>query len=132
MFVVFMCMVLGVCTATHGGGGVTLPEDVARREANHANNERQRVRKQRRRLRSVARAAVRARGEETPSESGSSRADEVEDEEEGEIISSPPSPSPKSLPSPSDLFRQQVGIPTSAYRAKHPRVDADGVSIPPP
>jgi hypothetical protein len=47
-----------------------------------------------RRLRSAAWMAVRARGEETPSESMSSgdEEEEYEDEEEGEIISSPHSP----------------------------------------
>jgi hypothetical protein len=39
MSVVFMRRVLGVCVATHGG--VTLPEDVVKQEANHANNKRQ-------------------------------------------------------------------------------------------
>jgi hypothetical protein len=52
--------------------GVTLPEDVVRREANRADNERQRARKQRRQLRSAAQASMRAHGEETPSESRSS------------------------------------------------------------
>jgi hypothetical protein len=126
MSVVFMHRVLGVCIATHTG--VTLPEHVARWEANRADNERQCVRKQRRQLRSAARAAARARGEETPSESWSSGADE----EEREIISSPRSPSPKSLPSPGDLFRQQVGISTSAHRAKCSWADVGGASIPPP
>jgi hypothetical protein len=52
--------------------GVTLREDVVRREANHAYNERWQARKHRRRLRSAARMAVRARGKETPSEPESS------------------------------------------------------------
>jgi hypothetical protein len=45
--------------------------------------------------------ATRVRGVETPFELESSGDDE---EEEGEIISSPHSPHPKNLPSPSDLF----------------------------
>jgi hypothetical protein len=57
MSVVFMRRVLGVCVATHGG--VTLPEDVVKQEANHANNKRQHAQKQRRRLRSAARTAAR-------------------------------------------------------------------------
>jgi hypothetical protein len=44
-------------------------------------------------------------------------------------ISAPP---PKNLPSPSDLFDQQMGIPASARRAKCPWVDADGASGPSP
>jgi anti-sigma-K factor RskA len=40
-------------------GAVTLPEDVARCEANHANNKQLWARKQRKRVWSVARAAVR-------------------------------------------------------------------------
>jgi hypothetical protein len=97
MSIVFMRRVLGVCAVTHG---VTLPENVARRKANRANNERQCTRQQRRRPRSTAWVAVRVRGEETLSESRSSGADgeEGEDEEVGEIISSPRSPSPQKPP----------------------------------
>jgi hypothetical protein len=43
---------------------------------------------------------------------------EWEDEEEGEITSSPHSPPPGNLPSPSDLFGQKVGFPASARQAK--------------
>jgi hypothetical protein len=53
--------------------GITLPQDVARREVNHADKER--------RLRSAAQMAVRARGEETLSEPESSR-DEEEDKDD--------------------------------------------------
>jgi hypothetical protein len=42
--------------------GVTFLEDSARREANHADNERRHARKQRRWLRSNAQAATRVRG----------------------------------------------------------------------
>jgi hypothetical protein len=72
--------------------GVTLPEDVARWVANHADNERQQVRKQRSRLRNATRMAVRVRGEETPSEPeslGDDNQEEDEDEEEGEITPLP-------------------------------------------
>jgi hypothetical protein len=65
---------------------VTLPKDVARREANCANNEWQQAQRQRRWARSAGGAAVRARGEETPSEpesSGDGDEEEDEDEEEG-------------------------------------------------
>jgi hypothetical protein len=65
-------------------------------------------------------------GGETPSESESSGDDE-EDEEEGEMIF-PHSPLLKNLPSPGDLFVQQMGVPASPRQAKHPRVDAGGVS----
>jgi hypothetical protein len=50
--------------------GVTLPEDVARREAKRADNGRQCAWKWRRWLRHAARAVVRAQGEETTSELG--------------------------------------------------------------
>jgi hypothetical protein len=65
--------------------GVTLPEDVARREANRVDNERQRAWKQRRWPWSAARAAMRVRGEEGPFESECLGADVEagEDEEEG-------------------------------------------------
>jgi hypothetical protein len=93
--------------------GVTLPEDSVRREANHADNKMRHAWKHRRRLRSTARAVVRARGEETPSELEPSG---DEEEEEREVISSPP----KILPSPGGLFVWQAGIPASACRVKCP------------
>jgi hypothetical protein len=65
-------------------------------------------------------------GGQTPSESESS-GDDKEDEEEGEMIF-PHSPLLKNLPSPGDLFVLQMGVPTSPRQAKHPRVDAGGVS----
>jgi hypothetical protein len=68
----------------------------------------------------------RREGGETPFESESSGDDE-EDEEEGEMIF-PHSPLLKNLPSPGDLFVQQMGVPASPHQAKHPRVDAGGVS----
>jgi hypothetical protein len=80
-----------------------LPEDVAKREANNADNERWQARKQRRRHRSAARMAVRVRREETPSESKSSGDD---DEEEREITSSLRSSPLEVLPSLGDLFCQ--------------------------
>jgi hypothetical protein len=72
-------------------------------------------------------------GVETPSKLGSSRDDdeEGEDEEDGEIISSPHSLSSESLPLLGNLFKQQVGIPTSVCRVKRPQVDVGGGSIPP-
>jgi hypothetical protein len=109
-----------------GPQGVALPEDVARREANHAKNERQCAWKQRMWLRSASQAATRAQGEETPFESESLGANE--DEEEGEIISSPHSPPPKNLPSLGDIFRQQGRIPASARQTKFPWADAGVVS----
>jgi hypothetical protein len=109
--------------------GVTLPEDVARREANHAKNKRQCAWKQRMWLRSASQAATRAQGEETPFELESSGADkEDEDEEEGEIISSPHSPLPINLPSLGDIFRQQGRIPASARQTKCPWADVGVVS----
>jgi hypothetical protein len=49
-------------------------------------------------------------GEGTPSKSESTRDVEVDEEEEGEIIF-PHSPLPENLPSPGDLFGQQMGPP---------------------
>jgi hypothetical protein len=43
-----------------------LPEDMVRREANLAKNERQRTRKQKKWLNGIARAATKARGEGGP------------------------------------------------------------------
>jgi hypothetical protein len=93
--------------------GVTLHEDVARREANRADNERKQAWRQRRWLWSAARGVVRARGKETPSKPESSRdGDEEEDEheEEGEITPSPHSSPLEDLPSLGDLLSQQTGI----------------------
>jgi hypothetical protein len=87
--------------------GVTLPKDAARQETNHPDNKRQQALRQRRRLWSATQAAVRVRGEETPSEpdsSGYGNEEEDEDEEEGEVTPSPHSPSPEDLPSLGDLF----------------------------
>jgi hypothetical protein len=78
-----------------------LPKDVARQEANHADNERCHAQRQRRQVRSTARATATARGEQTPSVSesiGDNDEEEDEDEEEGEIISSPHSPPPQTSP----------------------------------
>jgi hypothetical protein len=58
---------LGYACSTARGGGVTLPEEVVRWEANRADNEWGQARKQRWQLRSAAQNAVRAWGEETPS-----------------------------------------------------------------
>jgi hypothetical protein len=51
-------------------------------------------------------------GEETSSESES--LGDNEGDKEGEIISSPRSPPPLSLPLPGDLFGQRIGVPASA------------------
>jgi hypothetical protein len=65
-----------------GGGGVTLPVDIARQEANHVHNEQLCVRRQRRRFWSVAWVASRERGEDTPSEHKSLGGDNKEEDEE--------------------------------------------------
>jgi hypothetical protein len=67
-------------------------------------------------------------GEESSFESES--LGDNEEDEEGEIISSPRSPPHGSLPPPGDLFGQQIGVLASARRAKHPRAGAGGVSGP--
>jgi hypothetical protein len=115
--------------------GVTLPEDVVRREANGADNERRQAWKQRRWFRSAARMAVRARGEETPSKTESLGDDDEEedvDEEEGEITPSPHAPPLEDLPSHDDLFSQQAGISVAAHQTKHPRTGVEESSGPPP
>jgi hypothetical protein len=108
-----------------------LPKDVARQEANHADNERCHAQRQRRQVRSTARATATARGEQTPSVSesiGDNDEEEDEDEEEGEIISSPHSPPPPNLPLPSALFGQKEGIFVGAHWKKRPWTDAKGGS----
>jgi hypothetical protein len=62
--------------ASNAPRGITLPEDVARREVNRPDKERQ--------LRSAAQMAVRARGEETLSEPESSRDDDEEEDKDDE------------------------------------------------
>jgi hypothetical protein len=120
------------CSAPHG---VTLHEDVARREANRADNERKQAWRQRRWLWSAARGAVRARGKETPSKPESSRdGDEEEDEheEEGEITPSPHSSPPEDLPSLGDLLSQQTGISISVRQTRCPRTGTGASSNLPP
>jgi hypothetical protein len=52
-----------------------------------------------------------------------------DDEEEGEIISSPHSLPPDNLASPGEVSIQQTGILAGAHQAKHQRADASGVFI---
>jgi hypothetical protein len=98
--------------------GVTLPKDVVRRAANYANKKRRYARRQMRRLRSATRTAVMVRGEETPSDPESSGGDEEEEEEgeEGEIISSPYSPSPEELPRLATFSTDKRGSPLVCVR----------------
>jgi hypothetical protein len=75
---------------------------MARREANHAENKSLQAWWERMQLQTAIWMAATARGEETPSEPGSSRDDDEEkdeDDEEGEITPSLPSPPPEGLPS---------------------------------
>jgi hypothetical protein len=69
--------------------GVNLPEDVVKREANRAHNEKMWARKQKGQAWSATRRAARERGEDIPTEPGSSG----EEEEEGEVASLPLFPS---------------------------------------
>jgi hypothetical protein len=77
--------------------GVTLPEDVVKREANRTKNERQYARKQEEWRKGAAWAAAKMQGEESSSKSESSG--DNEEDEEGEIISNH-SPPLESLPPP--------------------------------
>jgi hypothetical protein len=77
---------------------------------------------------SAAQAAMRVcgGGEDTPfkpKSSGGDDEEEDEDEEEGEVTPPLHSPSPKNLPSPSDLFNRQTGISVGTRRPKQPRVE---------
>jgi hypothetical protein len=87
--------------------GVTLHEDVVRKEANHANNKWLWARRQRSWAWSTARAAMRERGEESPFEAKPSRGGDKEDEDEemGEVTPPTHSPLPEDLPLPGDLLR---------------------------
>jgi hypothetical protein len=96
--------------------GVTLPEDVVRQEANIVYSEQLQARRQRRWDWSAAWAAVRLRGQETPSEpesSGGDNEEEDEGEEEGEVTPPPHSLLLEGLPSLGDIFSWQVGISVS-------------------
>jgi hypothetical protein len=102
-----------------------------RREANCDENERQYVQKQEEQHKGAAWATAKLRGEESSSESETSG--DNEEDEKGEIISSPCSPPPsplKSLPLPGVLFGQQIGVLASARQAKCPRAEAGEVSGP--
>jgi hypothetical protein len=125
------CSCVGSQVRTQRPTGVTLPEDVARREANHVHNEWLRVRRQRRWDWSVAWAAVRAWGEDTPFKPESSRGDD-ENEEEGEVTPPPHSPPPEDLPSLGDLFSQQAGISIGTHRLNWSRPEAGPSTVPPP
>jgi hypothetical protein len=86
--------------------GGTLPEDMARQEANYTENERHHMHKQKERLKGIAWAAAMAWAEETTSKlesSGEDEGDEDEAEGEGEIIF-PHAPLAENLPWPGDLF----------------------------
>jgi hypothetical protein len=88
--------------------GVTLHEDVVRKEANHDNNKWLWARRQRSWAWSTARAATRERGEESPFEAKPSQGgdkEEDEDEEMGEVTPPTHSPPPEDLPLPGDLLR---------------------------
>jgi hypothetical protein len=78
---------------------------------------------------------IRARGEESPSESESlgddDEEEEDEDEEEGERTSLH-SPPPEDLPSLSDLFSRQAGMYVGVCWLKHPRTGAGALSSPQP
>jgi hypothetical protein len=127
---------LGTCVAPCGG--VILPEDAARWEANHGNNEWQQAQRQRRQVQSATQAATRAQGEETLSDLESlgdgedEEEKEDEEEEDGEITPSPLSPPPEDRPSLSDLFNRQAEISVSVHWSKHPWMGIGASSSPPP
>jgi hypothetical protein len=83
---------------------------------------------------SAAQAAVRAQGEETPSEPESLGGgnEEDEDEEDGEVSPLPHSPPPNDLPSLGDLFGQQAGINAAACQLKRPQIGTEASFDPPP
>jgi hypothetical protein len=92
----FLSRVLGALALPHGGGGgVTVPEDVARWETNRVHTEWLRAWRQRRRDLSTARVVARAWGQDTDSEPESSGGDDEEgdeDGEDGEVTPPPHSP----------------------------------------
>jgi hypothetical protein len=117
-------------------GGLTLSEDAARREVNRDYNERKQARRQRRRFQSAGQVIIKARGEESPSESESLGDDEEEeeedeDEEEGERTSLH-SPPPEDLPSLGNLFSRQAGMSVGVYWLKHPQTGDGALSGPQP
>jgi hypothetical protein len=87
--------------------GINLPEDVAKREVNHARNEKLWARKQRRQALSAAHREARERGEDTPTKLGSLDEDE---EGGGEVTPPPLSPPCVTLPPFNDITGRQVGI----------------------
>jgi hypothetical protein len=99
--------VLGLGCVHSTPWGVTIPENAARWEANHAYNEQLLVRRQRRRAWIATWMAMRDRGEDTPFEPESSGEDNKEengDGEEGEVNPAPHSPPREALPLLGDIF----------------------------
>jgi hypothetical protein len=113
-------MISGTLTLPHGG--VTLPEDVTRREANCAYSEWLWTWRQRTRDWSAARVAARPWGGEKtltePESSGGDDEEEDESGEEGDVTPLPHSPPPKGHPSLGDICSRQVGIFIGTRRLK--------------
>jgi hypothetical protein len=98
-----------MCAATRGG--VTLPKDMAWREANHTKMKGSACENKKNGSKALPRLPQRWGGGEIPSES-ESLGDNEEDEDnvEGDIIF-PCSLLHENLPSPGDLFGQPMGAP---------------------
>jgi hypothetical protein len=89
-----------------------LPEDVERREAIHASNDKVRARDERKQVRSTAHRAAKVRGLDAPTESGSSS--EGGGGKEARETTPPLLSSPRITRPPfSDIFSQQVGATVS-------------------
>lgn len=103
-------------TGTRSVNVVRLPEDVAKRSANRAYDEKRRDRKKKRAAKNVAREEAKRRGEDVSNYNSSS--------EEGESEGSSPAPEsspPPEVPATIDLVLQQTGVAIGSSRLKRSR-----------